>query len=366
MYRDHTVAVVVPAYNEADHVGAVIEEMPPLVDRIYAVDDASSDGTWETIRRYASGNGTERPEAAPTAAADGGSVDDRVVAIRHPTNRGAGGALLTGYRRALADGVDVTVAMDADGQMDPDYLPALLDPVVEGEADYAKGNRLAIPEHRAEMPRFRLFGNWLLSALTNVASGYWGVRDPQNGYTAISREALSAVDLDAVRTGHDYTNDLLVRLNVAGMDVADVAMPARYGDEGSTITYSQFVPRTASTLVASFLWRLRRRYLVQRLHPVALFYGAGAAGAATGLLAGLDALRRRAGDGPDPASSGDSSPTPSGGAASALASLVSLWFACLLVLVAMALDREAGPAVEDRDRSHGSDGAVPDGGVDGE
>jgi glycosyltransferase involved in cell wall biosynthesis len=317
-YEEVTVGVVVPAYNEAEHVGDVLEGIPSFVDRIYAVDDASEDDTWSEIRNRAPTEGEQ--------SADGGrSIDPRIVPIRHAENQGAGAALRTGYRRALADGMDVAVTMDADGQMDPDRIPALLDPVVDGPADYAKGNRLHAPEYRATMPPFRQFGNWLLTLITKVASGYWKTMDPQNGYTAISGEALEAIDLEAIPDGHDYANDLLVRLNVADLRVADVSMPAVYGDEESSISYSRFVTSTSTTLLGSFLWRLERRYLVRDFHPLALCYGAGAASAVTGLVLGTDALRQhRADDG--------------GAEGRALGALLSLLFGCQFVLRAMVLD----------------------------
>ena len=313
-YEGTDVGVVVPAYNEAEHVGDVLEGMPAFVDRIYAVDDASQDDTWSEIRTR-----------APT---DGGDpADARIVPIRHAENQGAGAALRTGYRRALTDGMDVTVAMDADGQMDPERMTALLDPIVDGSADYAKGNRLCDPEYRASMPPFRQFGNWLLTLLTKVASGYWRTMDPQNGYTAISGEALEAIDLGSLPNGHDYPNDLLVRLNVAGLRIADVSMPAVYGEEESSIDYSRFVPSTSATLLRSFLWRLRRRYLVRDFHPLALFYGAGAVSAVSGLLLAVDALRHR----DDDDDGGSAEPR-------AVGALCSLLFGCLFLVQAMVLD----------------------------
>ena len=244
-YPDTTIAVVVPAYNEADRIGDVLDAVPPYVDRIYAVDDASTDDTWERIRdRVPSGS-----------APHDGAVDGRIMPIRHEENHGAGGALRTGYLAALDEGIDVTVTIDADGQMDPTMMPALVDPVADGRADYAKGNRLAEAEDRREMPPFRRFGNLLLTYLTKVASGYWGVMDPQNGYTAISGDALAAVDVASIPDGHDYPNDLLVRLQLADMAVADVAMPAVYDDEESTIDYVEFVPTTSLTLFRGFCRR---------------------------------------------------------------------------------------------------------------
>ncbi|MFB6150500.1 MAG: glycosyltransferase family 2 protein [Haloarculaceae archaeon] len=284
MYRGHTVAVVVPAYNEADHVGDVIRSLPSFVDRVYAVDDDSTDGTWDTLMEH----GTIERFADLSAPLDRGPDDEfDVVPIGHFENRGAGGALKTGYRRALRDGADVTVAIDADGQMDPDQMHRLLDPIVDGAAGYAKGDRLATPESRAAMPPFRLLGNWILTGLTKVSSGYWGVRDPQNGYTAISREALAAVDLNAVPDDHDYTNDLLTRLNVAGVRVADVEMDAVYGDESSTISYGGFIPRTSMTLLRSMGWRLYAQDRPVGSHPLILLYVIGVAIGAVGVGGGV-------------------------------------------------------------------------------
>jgi glycosyltransferase involved in cell wall biosynthesis len=278
MYRNHTVAVVLPAYNEASHVGPTMASLPSFVDRIYVVDDASTDDTWTEIRRH--------------AAALNGDVDgdhDRVVTVRHESNRGAGGALKTGYRRALADRLDIVVTMDADGQMDPGELDRLLDPLVEDRADYAKGDRLSRPDDRAGMPRYRLLGNAVLTLLTRVASGYWRTSDPQNGYTAVTREALAAVNVEALYDYYGYCNEMLVRLNAAGMRVADVPMPARYGDEDSHISLSAYVPKVSVILLSSFLWRCRTKYLEDGLHPVAAYYlaamGAGALGLVSVLLA---------------------------------------------------------------------------------
>lgn len=289
MYHGNTVGVIVPAYNEESHVGEVLETMPDFVDRIYAVDDRSTDRTWEIIQEYAAASkqsddeehidsaGDERV-AAPASIPDGGTIEGtEIVAIRHEENQGAGGALRTGYVRARDDGMDIVATMDADGQMDPDQLPRLLDPIVEGEADYTKGNRLADREDRKEMPPFRLFGNWTLTQLTKIASGYWTLQDPQNGYTAISNEALSTVDIESLPDDHEYPNDLLVRLNIAEMRVADVSMPAKYADEESTIEYKRFIPTTSVTLLRGFLRRMRTQLANDRSDPVALSYLIGIA-----------------------------------------------------------------------------------------
>ncbi|QFU83058.1 glycosyltransferase family 2 protein [Natronorubrum aibiense] len=302
MYRGATIGVVIPAYNEERFVGDVIREMPSAVDRLYVIDDQSTDDTWNEIHEAARMDA--KAQSAPDTAsgplvADGGasalttraSVHDpigRVVPIQHRENLGAGGAIKTGYLAALEDGVDATVTVDADGQMDLSQLPRLLDPIVEGKADYAKGNRLLSKEYRAAMPRFRFVGNAILTFLTKIASGYWKTMDPQNGYTAISHDALAAIDLENLYEYYGYCNDLLVKLNVHGMRVADVAMPAVYGDEESSITYSSYIPKVSSMLLRNFLWRLKTKYLVLDFHPLALFYFIGAGTAVAGVLgAGL-------------------------------------------------------------------------------
>ncbi len=343
MYRGHTIGVVVPAYNERAHVGEVLSTMPAFVDRVYAVDDCSSDGTWEIIQSYATAD-ADADETDPTAVvddrptpsiADGGvPAGPEVVPIRHAENVGAGGALRTGYVRAGEDGVDVVATMDADGQMDPDQLSWLLDPIVEGEADYTKGNRLADRNDRREMPPFRLFGNWLLTQLTKIASGYWGLQDPQNGYTAISHGALAAVDVESLPDDHDYPNDLLVRLNVADMRVADVSMPAVYHDEESTIRYRTFVPTTSLTLLRGFLRRLKAQTLSGGARPAMLCYVAGIAGVATlgasGVLAATDST-----------TTGSTAWRLAGGAVGLLASVA-------ILVVAVALDARKNATLEVR------------------
>ena len=270
MYRDKHVAVVVPAYNESSFVSKVIETVPDYVDRVYAIDDHSTDGTWDEICETADlMNASKRVD---TPIADGGRGEDRfVVPIRHAENIGVGGAIKTGYRRAYADGMDAVAVMHGDGRMDPTILDRILDPVVSGRADYAKGNRLTTTDRRG-MSGVRLFGNLTLSLLTKVASGYWQMLDPQNGYTAISRQALDRLEIDRLHDQSGFVNDVLIRCNAAGLRVTDVPMRARYGDERSRVRLSTFVPSVSRLLLSGLLWRLRTRYVVFDFHPlVALF-----------------------------------------------------------------------------------------------
>lgn len=295
MYEDHSVGVVVPAYNESGHIGDVIWSIPAYVDRIYLVDDASTDATWEETLSAARDSDDTVIEAAsepPSTVAPDGGADalleraeihpqvGRLLPIRHHENLGAGGAIKTGYMAALRDGVDITVTIDGDGQMDPEQMPKLLDPIVSGKADYTKGNRLLHREYRKEMPWFRFFGNAVLTFLTKIASGYWKTVDPQNGYTAISKEALESIGVESIYEYYAYLNDILVRLNTQQMRVADVAIPAKYGDEQSSIKYPTYIGKVSGMLLGDFLWRLKLKYLVLDFHPLALFYffGAGIVG----------------------------------------------------------------------------------------
>jgi glycosyltransferase involved in cell wall biosynthesis len=207
MYRQLRVSVVIPAFNEAGKITRTVESVPDFVDHIVVIDDASADETAGKTPR-----------------------SERVELVRHEMNRGVGGAIATGYRRALNAGCDVAVVMAGDGQMDPQDLPSLLAPIASGEADYVKGNRFKHPDVWSTMPTTRIVGNVLLSAATRVTSGYSHVFDSQCGYTAIHRRALTAIDLDVLWTRYGYPNDLLSRLYVAGVRVVDVPVRPIYGE----------------------------------------------------------------------------------------------------------------------------------------
>jgi glycosyltransferase involved in cell wall biosynthesis len=332
MYRDNAVAVVVPAYNEEGFVGDTIETMPDFVDRVYVVDDCSTDGTWEEILQAAERTNKRRERAQPIADG-GGTVGSVVVPIRHEVNTGVGGAIKTGYRRALADDMDVAAVMNGDGQMDPDILDRIVDPIVSGRADYAKGNRLASPEHRRGMPAFRTFGNFALSYLTKVASGYWRLLDPQNGYTAISRHALETLELDELYDRYGFVNHILIRCNAAGLRVADVPMNARYGDERSHIRLSSFVPDVSRLLAKGMVWRLRTRYLVFDFHPLIACFPLGFLGLVVGLLGAVAVTLGVGISGPDDAVL----------AQTLVIALVGL--SGLLLSVGVLLDRHAGEAL---------------------
>lgn len=270
-YRNKLIAVVVPAYNEEQLIGETLGGIPDYVARIYAVDDGSSDRTGEIIEEYA-------------------RRDSRIFPIHHNPNKGVGAAITAGYRRAVEDGMDIAVVMAGDNQMDPVQLPLLLDPIIDSRADYTKGNRLISEAYRTGMSPWRSFGNSILTFLTKIASGYWQMMDPQNGYTAISTKALAELPLDDVYQGYGYCNNLLVWLNIHGMRVQDVAIPARYGREKSKIRYSTYIPRVSKLLLCNFLFRLNTKYIQMGFHPLAFFYAAGAVLVPLGLLGGAITL----------------------------------------------------------------------------
>jgi glycosyltransferase involved in cell wall biosynthesis len=259
------VAVVVPAYDEEALVAETIAGVPSFVDRIYVVDDASRDAT------------------AERAAAS----DPRVEVVRHERNLGVGAAIVTGYKRAIAEHVDVTCVMAADNQMDPRDLESLVAPVARGEVDYAKANRLVTGEAWKLIPRTRYLGNAALSFLTKIASGYWHVADSQSGYTAVALPTLAALDLDRVYRRYGFPNDMLVHLNVVNARVRDFPSRPIYGvGERSGIRYRHVVPKISWLLLKAFFWRLREKYVIRDFHPLVFFYALGFFATIAGLVLG--------------------------------------------------------------------------------
>lgn len=260
------ISVTVPAYNEEKLIGRTLAGIPPSIDRIIVVDDASTDRTAEELRRIA---------------------DPRVEIIRHEMNGGVGAAIVTGYRRFLETGDDVCVVMAGDAQMDPADLERLVEPVVSERADYAKGNRLNQRDVFRVMPKERIVGNVIFTLLTKWASGYWHVVDSQCGYTAVSREILDRLDLDRVYRRYGFPNDFLVKLNAARARVADVSVRAIYGEEVSGINPWITIPRICMLLVRGFFWRMWQRYILRDFHLLVLLYAFGGLLFISGFLMGI-------------------------------------------------------------------------------
>lgn len=245
MYSSKTVAVVVPAYNEQEHITDTLAGIPGYVDAVYVVDDGSNDLTADLALAWC-------------------ARDPRVHLIRHERNRGVGRAIMTGYRRCLEDGMDMAAVMAGDNQMEPGWLPALLEPVASDQADYAKGTRQTSVAHLHGMSAWRRLGNFILRWLTVIASGNTRITDPQHGYAAISRGALESVDLDAVYDYYGYCNDLIVRLSAQELRIVEVPMPSMYHGEVSKIRYHKYIPKVSLLLLRLFVWRITGRLLAPR------------------------------------------------------------------------------------------------------
>ena len=249
MYRGQRVAVVIPAHNESRLLPVTLAGLPTFVDRVIVVDDGSTDATSQAARRLGRW-----------------SLD----VIRHPYNRGVGGAIVTGYRRALVSDADVVVVVGADAQMCPSEMSRLLDPVADGDADYVKGDRLGHRDLWHRMPWLRIAGNWGLTWLTRLSSGYWPLRDSQCGYTAIAHTVLARLPLEALYRRYGFPNDVLAKLAELEARVVDRPVTPIYGDEASGIRIVRVIGPIAWLLLRSGLrrvWRRRVRPLAGALRP---------------------------------------------------------------------------------------------------
>ncbi len=267
MYKDKTVCVVIPCHNEETQIEMVISSMPEYVDHMIVVDDLSKDQTVEVIKNIR-------------------KRDQRIILIQHQANQGVGGAIANGYKWARDNDMDMAVVMAGDGQMNPDDLPALLDPVASGEADYSKGNRLFTGEAFKKIPTVRYIGNGFLSLFTKIASGYWNIADSQSGYTVINKKALASIDWDQMYKRYGQPNDILVRLNVENFRVKDVPIEPVYNiGEKSGIRIHKVIFTIGWLLTRLFFWRMKEKYIIRDFHPLVFFYLIGFAfGITTTLL----------------------------------------------------------------------------------
>jgi glycosyltransferase involved in cell wall biosynthesis len=282
MLEGKRVAVVVPAHNEEGLIAQMLQGVPGFVDRIFVIDDASSDATADLARQ----------------------VDDpRVEVLVHARNQGVGAAIVTGYKRALAERMDATAVMAGDNQMDPDELEGLTLPIVRGELDYAKANRLFTGSAWKLIPRNRYLGNAVLSLLTKIASGYWHIADSQAGYTVVSLPILQLLDLDRIYVSYGFPNDMLVHLNVWNARVRDFPSRPIYGvGERSGIRIRRVVPRISWLLWKGFFWRMREKYVIRDFHPLVFFYFLGFLMMTVGLALGIvETALRALGNGITPA-----------------------------------------------------------------
>ncbi|MBW2988016.1 glycosyltransferase family 2 protein [Candidatus Woesearchaeota archaeon] len=256
MYKGKSVALVIPARNEEKLIRPTLEHVPKTVDKIYVIDDGSTDNTAKVVREIA-------------------KKDKRITLLQHEKNLGPGYAIITGYKRASADGYDIAVVIGGDYQMDLRDLPNFLEPLVKGEADYTKGNRFlegGFSEYK--MPLVRLIGNSALTFITKMASGYWKLFDTQDGYTAITKEAIDRVNWDYAKAGYGYVSDFLITFSLYNIRVKDVPRRAIYrpGERQSQIKILKYMATVTPRLIRKFFWRINKRYLLLDFHPLVLFY----------------------------------------------------------------------------------------------
>ena len=301
MLNNKSIAVVIPAFNEAKQISKVIENMPDFVDRLVIVNDNSKDNTSELVREYIEALGkraltkNEKVKAKkniynmaeevidkqnkdelnhfPESEVIHTDTDHRVVLINFIKNNGVGAAIARGYKWAKDNNIDCTAVMAGDGQMDPDELISICNPVVEDRIDYVKGNRLTHRSAKSLMPRTRFFGNSILSILTKIASGYWHISDTQSGYTAISNTALNAINLYKIYPRYGMPNDILVKLNIALCTIKEIGIKPVYniGEKSKMRVFNVVLP-ISWLLFRSFFKRLWRKYLFRDFHPLFILY----------------------------------------------------------------------------------------------
>lgn len=250
-------AVIIPAYRAAGTIGAVLESMPSYVDHVIVIDDHSPDGLGEVVAACR---------------------DKRIIYHRHERNKGVGGAMVTGYAKALELKADLVAKVDADGQMDPAFLDRLALVALRWDCDYVKANRFGRIGHLEGMPRARLLGNILLSFLTKVASGYWNIFDPQNGYTLITGRMLKKLELKRIDESYFFENSMLIHLNVVRARVGEIYLPAQYGDEQSSMKLLRILTSFPYKLLKGFSFRVFQKYILRSTSPIFIYLVFGVLG----------------------------------------------------------------------------------------
>ena len=239
------IAVVVPCFKVARHIVDVVAKIPSSIRKIYVVDDACPERSGQFLQQQTN--------------------DPRVVVLFNQTNLGVGGAVMVGYQAAIADGADIIIKIDGDGQMDPALIPNFIEPIIDGEADYTKGNRFFDLELLTRMPRIRVFGNAVLSLMAKLSSGYWNLFDPTNGYTAIHSDVCRRLPFDKISQRYFFETDMLFRLNTLRAVVVDIPMDARYEDEDSNLKISAIIFEFLGKHAKNFFKRIFYNYYLRDL-----------------------------------------------------------------------------------------------------
>lgn len=261
-----TVSVVIPAYNASKSIEAVIHSIPEWIDQIIVVDDNSNDRTAQIIENL------ENP---------------RLTLVQHEKNLGVGGAVKTGYCKAIKMGCDVIVKLDSDGQMDPYYIPLLVNPIINSTADYCKGNRFLHSQDLMRMPKIRRIGNIGLSFLTKAASGYWNIFDPTNGYTAISAQVIRTLNFKNLANRFFFETSMLIELYLSRAVVKDISIPAIYKDEQSHLSETKSFFEFSLKLIKGFFKRIKITYFLMDFNAVSALLLFGSVGCLFGIVWGI-------------------------------------------------------------------------------
>ena len=248
------ISVVIPSYKVTEYILDVIKDIPEFVNHIIVVDDKCPQNSGQIAKN---------------------SSDSRVIVCYNEKNLGVGGAVITGYKKALELNSDIVIKIDGDGQMDVNYMQKLIQPILDGKADYTKGNRFTDFKALRAMPKVRLFGNSGLSFLVKAASGYWNLMDPTNGYTAINKHALEELDLDNIAKRYFFESDMLINLNIENAVVVDVEIPAKYGDEESSLSITKTLVGFPPKLFKGLCKRIFLKYFIYDFNMLSLYLVVG-------------------------------------------------------------------------------------------
>ncbi len=278
MYKGKKISLVIPAHNEERLIVPTLEAAPDLFDRIYVIDDGSSDNMVEVVEKLK-------------------LKDSRIELIKHGRNIGVGQAVITGYEKSAKDGFDIAVVVGGDNQMPLEMAEDFLEPLIRDEADYTKGNRFLVEENIFDdMPNIRLVGNSIISLLTKVASGYYKIFDFVDGYTAITKKAIEIINWKKAWKKYGYPMDFLIRLNAYGFRVKDIPRRAIYlpGERQSQIKGFSYALKVTPMLLRNFLWRIAKKYIYRDFHPLIFCYFGGIFFIPAGVLWGIYLIWKQA------------------------------------------------------------------------
>ena len=250
MVDNKKIIVIIPAYKVVARIKNVIREIPSFIDEIIVIDDKCPENSGSIVEKFNFPN---------------------VTVIYHQINQGVGGAVMSGFQKAINNGADIVVKIDGDGQMDCSYIPKLIEPIIKGYADYTKGNRFMDFKDLKKMPKIRLLGNSALSFLVKIASGYWNIMDPTNGFIAISRQALINLNIEKIAKKYFFESDMLINLNIYNTTVKDISIPAKYGDEKSSLNVMKTLFEFPPQILKGLCKRIFLKYYIYDFNMASIY-----------------------------------------------------------------------------------------------